>query len=334
MKTLLLFATLALSINVFGQSKKDQIITLNNSIDSLNTVLKTTRNNATKDIGGLNITIEGLNSEITQLIDDVSGFELSMTKLTKDNEKFKTEIEEMTQYNMALRQAQEGEDFDIDSQQFGDLIIYPYDLFRSARLPWEAAKLSCEMEGEGWRLPTNVELNFMYENRNIIGRFRDTKYWSSEEQDSSWAWHLNFYDGIGEYRTKSGYCAFRPVRDIVKKELPKQPNCGDIDGIEIEKLGDKEKNIPSDYTGAAFYCDNGVLRNLYKYKDGDITEKRKFHENGKLKMENIYNYGTQISQRNWDENGLLTSETIWKDDERIEKCFDKDGNEIDCGERY
>ncbi|MEJ6598734.1 MAG: hypothetical protein QNL36_01325 [Crocinitomicaceae bacterium] len=122
------------------------------------------------------------------------------------------------------------------------------------------------------------------------------------------------------------------ISTTTKEELPKQINCADIDGIKIEKL--REKEIPSDYTGAAFYCDNGVLRNLYAYKDGDMIEKRKFHESGKLKMENIYNYGTQISQRNWDENGLLTSETIWKDDERIEKCFDKDGNEIDCGERY
>ena len=124
------------------------------------------------------------------------------------------------------------------------------------------------------------------------------------------------------------------ISTTTKEELPKQINCADIDGIKIEKLGDRAEEIPSDYTGAAFYCDNGVLRNLYAYKDGDMIEKRKFHQSGKLKMENIYNYGTQVSQKNWDENGLLTSETIWKDDERIEKCFDKDGNEIDCSERY
>tara|TARA_R110001606_G_scaffold26570_3_gene85856 strand:+ start:1117 stop:1965 length:849 start_codon:yes stop_codon:yes gene_type:complete len=87
MKTLLLFATLALSINVFGQSKKDQIITLNNSIDSLNAVLVTTRDNSTKDIESRDATINELNSEITQLKSDVSSLESSWAKLTKDNEK-------------------------------------------------------------------------------------------------------------------------------------------------------------------------------------------------------------------------------------------------------
>ena len=102
MKTLLLFATLALSINVFGQSKKEQIITLNNSIDSLNTVLKTTRDNASKDIGGLNTTIVGLNSEITQLKSDVSSLESSTTKLTKENDKFKLDLGELSEKNLEL----------------------------------------------------------------------------------------------------------------------------------------------------------------------------------------------------------------------------------------
>ena len=102
MKTLLLFAALALSINVFGQSKKEQIITLNNSIDSLNTVLKTTRDNASKDIGGLNTTIVGLNSEITQLKSDVSSLESSTTKLTKENDKFKLDLGELSEKNLEL----------------------------------------------------------------------------------------------------------------------------------------------------------------------------------------------------------------------------------------
>ena len=95
MKNLLLFVALALSINVFGQSKKDQIITLNNSIDSLNTVLSTTRDNSAKDISSLN-------NEINQLKNDVSSLESSTTKLTKDNEKFKLDLAELSQKNLAL----------------------------------------------------------------------------------------------------------------------------------------------------------------------------------------------------------------------------------------
>jgi hypothetical protein len=41
----------------------------------LNTVLSTTRDNASNDIGGLNTTIDGLNSELAQLRSDVSSLE-------------------------------------------------------------------------------------------------------------------------------------------------------------------------------------------------------------------------------------------------------------------
>ena len=61
MKNLLLFGVLALCLNSYGQSKKQQIVALNYSIDSLNIVLETTRDNASKDIDGLNTTIDSLN---------------------------------------------------------------------------------------------------------------------------------------------------------------------------------------------------------------------------------------------------------------------------------
>ncbi len=95
MKKLLLFGVLALSINAFGQSKKEQIVALNYSIDSLNTVLSTTRDKSSKDI-------QGLNSEIAQLKSDVSSLELSTTKLTKENEKLKLDLEEISKRNLEL----------------------------------------------------------------------------------------------------------------------------------------------------------------------------------------------------------------------------------------
>ena len=89
MKTLLLFGAIALSINVFGQSKKDQIITLNNSIDSLNAVLVTTRDNSTKEIGSLNDKVKEVSDEVTALKSDLTNLQASNVKLTKENEKFK-----------------------------------------------------------------------------------------------------------------------------------------------------------------------------------------------------------------------------------------------------
>jgi outer membrane murein-binding lipoprotein Lpp len=102
MKNLLLFGVLALCLNSYGQSKKQQIVALNYSIDSLNIVLETTRDNASKDIDGLNTTIDSLNSEIAQLKSDVSSLESSTTKLTSDNEKLKLDLEEMSKKNLEL----------------------------------------------------------------------------------------------------------------------------------------------------------------------------------------------------------------------------------------
>ena len=116
MKNLLLLGVLALCLNSYGQSKKQQIVALNYSIDSLNVVLSITRNKAAKDIGELNTTIEGLNTtiedlskEISDLKRDLSELESSVSTLKKDkmiltreNEKFKTDLEEISKKNSDL----------------------------------------------------------------------------------------------------------------------------------------------------------------------------------------------------------------------------------------
>ena len=91
----LLFTFILLSSACFGQGKKAQIIALNNSIDSLELVLTTTRDNSVNDI-------EELNNEINQLKNDVSSLESSTTKLTKDNDKFKLDLAELSKKNLAL----------------------------------------------------------------------------------------------------------------------------------------------------------------------------------------------------------------------------------------
>ena len=84
MKNLLLFCTLTLCLTSYWQSKKQQIVALNYSIDSLNVVLSITKNNAAKDIGRLNKTIGDLSKEIAQLTIEVESLESSVSALEKD----------------------------------------------------------------------------------------------------------------------------------------------------------------------------------------------------------------------------------------------------------
>ena len=120
--TKLLLAFLLLSSVCFGQSKKEQIEALNHSIDSLNAVLSTTRDNASKAFGALNTTIDGLNSEIAQLKSDVSSLESSTNKLSKDNEKLKLDLEELSKKYLEL-EAKLSVNLDFSDGKFSENVI-------------------------------------------------------------------------------------------------------------------------------------------------------------------------------------------------------------------
>ncbi len=69
------------------------------------------------------------------------------------------------------------------------------------KMDWPEAVKACADLGEGWRLPNKEELNFIYQNRNIIGfltnipDYRESYYWSSTESANYAAWCQSFYDG-------------------------------------------------------------------------------------------------------------------------------------------
>ena len=47
------------------------------------------------------------------------------------------------------------------------------------KLNYEQAKAACACKGDGWRLPTEAEMDVIYQNRNTIGRFSILwRYWS------------------------------------------------------------------------------------------------------------------------------------------------------------
>ena len=90
-------------------------------------------------------------------------------------------------------------------------LVNPKEL---GKMTWEEAKGACASLGEGWRLPTRVELLLMYENKDVVGGFADTSYWSSTEDDSSSAWKQYFDNGLQYYNYKDYKYNVRAVKTI------------------------------------------------------------------------------------------------------------------------
>ena len=79
-------------------------------------------------------------------------------------------------------------------------------------MDWYEAMKACADLGDGWRLPTKDELNVLYENKDKIGGFAGSKYWSSTEHDNDYAWAQNFIKG-GQYsKYKNNDSSVRAVR--------------------------------------------------------------------------------------------------------------------------
>ena len=87
--------------------------------------------------------------------------------------------------------------------KIGNLLVAQYDFPKL--MNWDNSKKSCEALGDGWRLPTQSELNILYQNKVSIGGFANidglgkSTYWSSTEYDSNHAWGQSFYTGFQDY---------------------------------------------------------------------------------------------------------------------------------------
>jgi len=90
--------------------------------------------------------------------------------------------------------------------------IAQYDL--PTTVTWYNAKRECKELGKGWRLPTKDELDKMYENKDLIGNFVNTNYWSSTEYDSRYAWMQVFIHRSIAITLKEGYINARAVKSI------------------------------------------------------------------------------------------------------------------------
>ena len=78
-----------------------------------------------------------------------------------------------------------------------------------------AAKLCSDLVLGGfsdWYLPSKDELNKLYENKNVVGGFASTYYWSSSESNFNNAWSQYFLNGFQYYYDKSFKLCVRAVR--------------------------------------------------------------------------------------------------------------------------
>lgn len=89
-------------------------------------------------------------------------------------------------------------------------------------MDWDTAIQTCIDLGDGWRLPTDKELDILFNNKNIIGGFVGYYYWSSTEHnndgtydyDGEGAWIQIFKDGIQGAISKDDECHIRLVRSF------------------------------------------------------------------------------------------------------------------------
>ena len=79
---------------------------------------------------------------------------------------------------------------------------------------WYDAVKACTDLGNGWRLPTKYELNLMYLNKDKIGVFANSWYWSSTDYSNGNAWCQYFVGGTADNYSKHYGCYVRAVRSF------------------------------------------------------------------------------------------------------------------------
>lgn len=102
--------------------------------------------------------------------------------------------------------------------QSAGLMVQKRDLSESG-ISWDSANNLCENSTVGgftdWRLPTIEELGTLYTNKEKIGNFKNTKYWSSSITGNQYYYYyVDFANGTMDfYRPESNYYV-RAVRSL------------------------------------------------------------------------------------------------------------------------
>ena len=127
--------------------------------------------------------------------------------------------------------------------KIGNLLVAEFDF--PEKMNWEDAYNSCFSLGKGWRLPTKLELNILYNNLNKIGDVANDGYWTSTENGNERAWRQYLfkegysYDdvkyGSGYVRAVGNYGVVKIVPSKTKKSNTNVPS-GIIDGVSQQDL--------------------------------------------------------------------------------------------------
>jgi len=96
--------------------------------------------------------------------------------------------------------------------KLNNIEIAQFDL--PTEVTWYNAKRECNELGKDWRLPTKDELDEMYNNKDLIGNFVNTNYWSSTEHNSDYAWMQVFTHKLIAITLKEGHINARAVKTI------------------------------------------------------------------------------------------------------------------------
>jgi uncharacterized protein (TIGR02145 family) len=99
------------------------------------------------------------------------------------------------------------------SISIGTLEVAEYDFSNS--MNWNEANKLCESIGNGWRLPAIDELeNILCLNKDKIGGFSESYYWSSTKYDNNYTRYIYFGNCSGHYKKNEEKSRVRAVRTI------------------------------------------------------------------------------------------------------------------------
>ncbi|HOR60860.1 MAG TPA: DUF1566 domain-containing protein [Bacteroidales bacterium] len=101
--------------------------------------------------------------------------------------------------------------------QVGNIHVQKQDI-TTLSVNWESAKYYCEHSNVGgysdWRLPTLVEMQMIYSNKDVIGGFKDTSYWTSDNFSSVEYYTKHFGSGKETYFRFNSTLKVRAVRSL------------------------------------------------------------------------------------------------------------------------
>jgi hypothetical protein len=94
----------------------------------------------------------------------------------------------------------------VANQGYGDGAIYAARACQSSNIYM--------MGLTDWYLPSKLELDILYSQKNVVGGFSNAFYWSSTESNSTWAWCQNFSTGVQNENTKENNFYIRAIRSF------------------------------------------------------------------------------------------------------------------------